>query len=73
MKSFDPGFFDKQRIPQNLLRTIRVLGEYKGKEEVLENSRRKFWKLSVRRRLFRARSRATALKESSPLTIASLK
>jgi Fic family protein len=36
MKSFEPGFLDKQRIPQNLLRTIRLLGEYKGKEEVFK-------------------------------------
>jgi Fic family protein len=36
MKSFEPGFFDKQRIPQNLLRTIRLLGEYKGREEVFQ-------------------------------------
>src|SRR6266446_54114 len=34
MKSFEPGFLDQQRIPQNLLRTIRLLGEFKGKEEV---------------------------------------
>lgn len=36
MSSFDPGFIEKQRIPQNLLRTIRLLGEYKGKEEVFK-------------------------------------
>ena len=36
MKSFEPGFLEKQRIPQNLLRTIRLLGEYKGREEVLK-------------------------------------
>jgi len=30
MNSFDPGFIEKQQIPQNLLRTIRLLGEYKG-------------------------------------------
>ena len=34
MKSFAQGFLEKQRIPQNLLRTVRLLGEYKGKEEV---------------------------------------
>lgn len=33
MKSFEPGFLEKQRISQNLLRTIRLLGEFKGKEE----------------------------------------
>ena len=36
MKSFEPGFLEKQRIPQNLLRTIRLLGEYKGKEDVFK-------------------------------------
>lgn len=36
MKSFETGFLEKQRIPQNLLRTIRVLGEYKGKEDVFK-------------------------------------
>jgi len=34
MKSFETGFLEHQRIPQNLLRTIRLLGEFKGKEEV---------------------------------------
>src|SRR5258705_11944255 len=34
MKSFEPRFLDQQRIPQNLLRTVRLLGEFKGKEEV---------------------------------------
>ena len=36
MKSFAPGFLEKQGISQNLLRTFRVLGEYKGKEEVFK-------------------------------------
>ena len=36
MKSFVAGFLEKQRIPQNLLRTIRLLGEYKGKEDVFK-------------------------------------
>ena len=36
MKSFEAGFLEKQRIPQNLLRTIRLLGEYKGKEDVFK-------------------------------------
>ena len=36
MKSFEPGFLEKQQIPQNLLRSIRLLGEYKGKEEVFK-------------------------------------
>jgi Fic family protein len=36
VKSFEAGFLEKQRIPQNLLRTIRSLGEYKGKEDVFK-------------------------------------
>ena len=36
MKSFEPGFLEKQRIPQSLLRAIRALGEFKGKEEVFK-------------------------------------
>jgi Fic family protein len=36
MKSFAPGFLEKQLIPQNLLRSIRLLGEYKGKEEIFK-------------------------------------
>jgi Fic family protein len=36
MKSFAPGFLEKQPIPHNLLRTIRLLGEYKGKEAVFK-------------------------------------
>ena len=36
MKSFEPGFLEKQQIPPQLLRTIRVLGEHKGKEEVFK-------------------------------------
>lgn len=36
MKSFEPEFLEKQHISQNLLRTIRVLGEYRGKEETFK-------------------------------------
>jgi Fic family protein len=36
MKSFAPGFLEKQLIPQNLLRSIRLLGEYTGKEEIFK-------------------------------------
>jgi len=36
MKSFETGFIEKQPMPQNLLRTIRLLGEFKGKEEVFK-------------------------------------
>lgn len=34
MKSFEPGFLESQRIPLRLLGTMRLLGEYKGKEEL---------------------------------------
>lgn len=34
MRSFEPGFIDKQPISQILLSTIRLLGEYKGKQEL---------------------------------------
>jgi Fic family protein len=36
MKSFEPGFIESQPITQNLLRTVRLLGEYKGKEELFQ-------------------------------------
>lgn len=36
MKSFEPGFFERQPIPLHLLGTIRLLGEYKGKEELFK-------------------------------------
>jgi len=32
MHSFESGFLEKQPIPHSLLRTIRLLGEYRGKE-----------------------------------------
>lgn len=32
MHSFGSGFLEKQPIPHSLLRTIRLLGEYRGKE-----------------------------------------
>jgi hypothetical protein len=38
MKSFEAGFLEEQRISQNLLRTIRLLGEFKGKEEVYQQT-----------------------------------
>jgi len=34
MRSFGEGNIEKQHIPQSLLRTIRLLGEYRGKEEL---------------------------------------
>jgi len=34
MNSFATGIIERQPIPQNLLRTIRLLGEFKGKEEM---------------------------------------
>lgn len=36
MKSFEPGFLEKQVIPHSLLRTIRLLGEYRGKEALFK-------------------------------------
>lgn len=47
MKSFDPSYMNKIVIPQRLITTIRLLGEYKGKQalyhqqapEMLENLR----------------------------------
>jgi Fic family protein len=36
MKSFEPGFIEKQPISQNLLRTIRLIGEGKGKQELFK-------------------------------------
>ncbi|MGI2909484.1 Fic family protein [Tolypothrix sp. VBCCA 56010] len=36
MKSFEPGFIERQPITQNLLRTIRLIGEYKGKQELFK-------------------------------------
>ena len=34
MKSFEPGFLENQSIPHPLLRTIRLIGEYKGKQSL---------------------------------------
>ncbi len=36
MKSFEPGLIERQPITQNLLRTIRLIGEYKGKQELFK-------------------------------------
>jgi len=36
VKSFEPGFFERQPIPLRLLGTIRLLGEFKGKEELFK-------------------------------------
>src|SRR5712691_8366216 len=36
MKSFAPGFIEHQPITQNLLRTVRLLGEFKGKETLFK-------------------------------------
>lgn len=36
MKSFAPGFIESQPVTQNLLRTIRLLGEYKGRQELFQ-------------------------------------
>lgn len=37
MKSFENRYLAHQPITQNLLQTVRLLGEYKGKEQVFEN------------------------------------
>ncbi len=34
MQSFEPGFIERQPISQNILRIIRIIGEYKGKQEL---------------------------------------
>ncbi|MFH7026659.1 MAG: Fic family protein [Heteroscytonema crispum UTEX LB 1556] len=36
MQSFEPGFIERQLITQNLLRTIRLIGEYKGKQQLFK-------------------------------------
>jgi Fic family protein len=36
MQSFEPGFIERQPITQNILRTIRLIGEYKGKQELFK-------------------------------------
>jgi hypothetical protein len=36
MRSFAPGFIERQPITQNLLRTVRLLGEFKGKETLFK-------------------------------------
>ncbi|OCQ92637.1 cell filamentation protein Fic [Nostoc sp. MBR 210] len=36
MQSFEPGFIESQPITQNLLRTIRLIGEYKGKQDLFK-------------------------------------
>jgi hypothetical protein len=36
MKSFELGFIESRQITQNLLRTIRLIGEYKGKQELFK-------------------------------------
>lgn len=36
MKSFQQGFIERQAINQQLLQTIRLIGEYKGKQELFK-------------------------------------
>lgn len=36
MTSFEPGFIERQPITQGLIRTIRVIGEYKGKQALFD-------------------------------------
>jgi Fic family protein len=37
MNSLISGFIERQPIPQNLLKTIRLIGEFRGKEEMFKN------------------------------------
>ena len=34
MKSFTSGFLEKHPVPPPLIRTVRLLGEFKGKEQL---------------------------------------
>lgn len=36
MKSFEPGFIENQDVTQGMLQTVRLLGEYKGKQELFK-------------------------------------
>lgn len=36
MQSFELDFIERQSITQNLLRTVRLIGEYKGKQELFK-------------------------------------
>ena len=36
MKSFAPGFIERHSISQNLLRTVRQISEYKGKQDLFK-------------------------------------
>ncbi|MEG4495191.1 MULTISPECIES: hypothetical protein [unclassified Microcoleus] len=36
MLSFEEGFIESQQLNQRLLQTIRLLGEYKGKQELFQ-------------------------------------
>ncbi len=36
MQSFESGFIERQPISQNLLQTVRMIGEYKGKQELFK-------------------------------------
>jgi hypothetical protein len=36
MLSFEEGFIESQQLNQRLLQTIRLVGEYKGKQELFK-------------------------------------
>lgn len=36
MKSFEPGFLENVPVTQNILRTVRLLGEFRGREELFQ-------------------------------------
>lgn len=42
MKSFEPGLIERQPITQGLLRAIRAIGEYKGKQELFKEQAPQF-------------------------------
>lgn len=42
MKSFEPGFIERQPISQQLIGTIRLIGEYKGREALFKEQKPQF-------------------------------
>ncbi len=54
MKSFEQTFLTQQPITQKLLQTIRLIGEYKGKQELYkQQAPEECWKLCGKLRLFK--------------------
>ena len=72
MNSLVSGFVERQPIPQNLLRTVRLLGEFRGREEMFKKQLPQA--LETLRQVgpsSRAPSRATGLRVSPRPTTAS--